>query len=237
MGKKKKGRGAAWLATGVMAVIIAVALLYTFGVISPNSLFAAKYTVKGIDVSHYQGDIDWDKVRSNKDISFVYIKATEGKTNQDDHFQKNRDGVRKAGLKTGAYHYFTLSSTGEEQAANFIATVPKAEDSLPPVVDLEAEGPDKVKYRQELKKLLSTLEKHYGEKPILYVVYPVYDEYIKGDFKEYPIWIRSTFLPPRLSDEREWRMWQYWDRGKVDGIAGYVDMDVYKGSLDELMSK
>lgn len=210
-------------------------MLCFFGVIWPNDLFISKYAVKGIDVSHYQGNIDWTRVkRDNKNIAFAYIKATEGGSNQDEYFVQNREGAQKAGLLTGAYHYFTLTSTGEQQAANFIQTVPKTEGGLPPMVDLEDEGASREQYQKELQILLDILESHYGKKPILYVVYPVYDAYIRGSFTDYPIWVRNTFLPPELSDHREWLLWQYCDRGRVDGIDSYVDIDVFQGSMEEL---
>jgi lysozyme len=232
--RKRKSRRLIFRAC-MLAVLLTAVMLCFFGVICPNDLFASKYAVKGIDVSHYQGNIDWDKVkRDDKNIAFAYIKATEGSTNQDEYFAQNREGAREAGILTGAYHYFTLTSTGGQQAANFIQTVPKAEVDLPPMVDLEDEGASREQYQKELQTLLDTLESYYGKKPVLYVVYPVYDEYIRGSFADYPIWVRSIFLPPDLGDHREWLLWQYCDRGRVDGIDGYVDINVFQGSMEEL---
>lgn len=211
-------------------------LLVIFGVICPNFIFTNSYSVFGIDVSNHQGDIDWVKVAQNKKTRFAFIKATEGKDYQDKYFITNWHAASKAGLIKGAYHYFKITSSGEEQAENFIKNVPYEKGCLPPVVDIEENGLSKVAFRKELGDYLTSVEKTYHQKPILYVVYPLYDEYIKGEFEQYPIWIRDVFLPPKLSDNREWMFWQYSERGRVDGIRTDVDLNLFRKDMNELNS-
>ena len=85
--------------------------------------------------------------------------------------------------------------------------------------------------------LITRVEKYYGQKPVLYVMYPYYEEYIKGRFEDCPIWIRDIVKHPSLSDVREWTFWQYCNRGHVEGIDTYVDLNCYSGSLEELYAQ
>ncbi|MDP2891841.1 MAG: GH25 family lysozyme [Bacillota bacterium] len=221
-----------WILSAISLVIMVSVLVFT-GNLWLNKLFALKYSVKGIDVSHYQMNISWQKA-AGSGIRFVFIKASEGSTNKDASFQQNWEGAKDAGLIRGAYHYFTLASAGKMQAANFISCVPLESGCLPPVIDLEEMGADEQIFRSELDDFISAVESRFGQKPILYVVYPVYDRYIRGYYDDYPIWIRDMAFPPRLSDGRGWLFWQYCDRGRVEGISTFVDLDVFSGSSNEL---
>lgn len=213
--------------------VIAIILLYN-GIIWPNNLFVVQYSIYGIDVSHHQKDINWELIAENEKIKFAFIKATEGKDFRDKYFRKNWEEASKTGIYIGAYHYFKVTSTGKEQAENFIGIVPKGNGFLPPVIDIEEKGLEKEEFQKELHDFINIINQHYGQKPILYVVYPLYNQYIKGDYEEYPIWIRDILKPPSLSDKREWLFWQYCNRGKLYGINTFVDLNVYKGNLNEL---
>jgi len=220
----------------VLSIItIIVAVFCYLGIIWPNNIFANKYSVQGIDVSNHQKDIDWNLVAQNEKIKFVFIKATEGNDYQDKYFKSNWDSATQVGLYKGAYHYFTTESSGKEQANNFIASVPVEKGCLPPVIDIEESGLDKEKFKKELSDFISEIEETYKQKPILYVVYPLYEEYIQGDFEECPIWIRDVIKPAKL-DDREWILWQYCNRGRVDGINSYADLNVFYGDEDKLKS-
>jgi len=208
-------------------------LIYS-GYLWPNNFFSASYLVHGIDISHHQKKIDWEQLARQKKYQFVFIKATEGNDFQDHKFLINWKGATRVGLLKGAYHYFTLGSSGQEQAMNFIKSVPKETGTLPPVIDLEERGVGKEEFQKELNDFIATVEEHYGQKPILYVVYSIYEKYIKGDFDGYPIWIRDVVKPPQLSDEREWDFWQYCDRAKLPGIKKAVDLNVFQGSIMDL---
>src|SRR5690606_31646704 len=130
---------------------------------------------------------------------FVFMKATEGKDFVDRRFRRNWAEARRQGLRVGAYHFFSMQSSGEEQARNFIRTVPDEADSLPPVIDVEIplhHEPEKV--QRELEVLVSDLEEHYGKKPLFYVTYDTYHRYIRDAFPDHGIWIRDVIKHPDL---------------------------------------
>ncbi len=205
------------------------------------------YPVNGVDVSRYQGNIDWDVIAS-QDITFAFIKATEGSSYQDPVFSYNWQEARNSSIYAGAYHFFSFESEGLTQAQNFIATVGTLEGSLPPVVDLEfygdyTENPlSKAETREILNELLDTLEAHYGVKPIIYTTPKAYTSYILGgDYGDYPLWMRNTYYQP-LSD---WTFWQYSDKGQLEGYDGkqhdslemYIDLNVYNGTHEEFLEE
>lgn len=128
---------------------------------------------------------------------------------KDEFFDSNWKNAKINGFSRGAYHFFTFGSSGLEQAKNFISIVPVDEDMMTPVIDLEFVGnsrniPTKEKLMNELLDFIAEIEKTYNRKPILYLTYESYEKYIKGDFKEYNIWIRDIVKSPKFQDEREW---------------------------------
>ncbi|MGO4109417.1 glycoside hydrolase family 25 protein [Paenibacillus sp. YAF4_2] len=213
----------------LLLLLIAVVLEYK-GIIWHNSLFAAKYDVRGIDVSHYQGEINWKKVADSGKWQFIYIKATEGKDMTDSHFIANWEQAKSNGMLIGAYHFFTTQSTGSQQAAHFIEEVPNEAANLPPVIDIEISLDKDVPLIQgELTTLADQLEQHYKQKPILYVTYDTFNTYIAGSFDGYEIWIRDIVKHPSLKDDRAWIFWQFNNRGRISGIDAYVDINVFHG--------
>lgn len=227
-------------ATAFCAAMLLAFFLYT-GVIFFNYPSKNTYPVRGVDVSHHQGDIDWE-ILSKQNIQFAYIKATEGGNFIDKKFLKNFSAAHKTNLRVGAYHFFSYDSSGESQYRNFISIVPMQKGMLPPVVDIEFYGdkqvhlPDKEKTQRELKILLQLLEEHYHLKPVIYTTGRVYELYIAEDFSEYDIWIRNIFRSPALADGRDWTFWQYTNREKLAGYAGkekFIDMNVFNGSARE----
>jgi lysozyme len=208
----------------------------SFGIVMPKG-----YTVHGIDVSKHQGKIDWKRVsQMNKNgiqISFVFIKATEGITRQDSRFETNWKQADQHGLLRGAYHFYYPSRDADKQADNFINVVKLSEGDLPPVVDIEySNGKSAKKICDDLKVFLGRLEKQYGIKPIIYTNINFYNTYLIDSFDEYPLWIAGYFDHDRFYNEfnTPWILWQHSERGKVDGISGNVDFNVFKGSLDKL---
>lgn len=208
-------------------------LLYT-GTLWPNYLFVPNYSVQGIDVSSYQKSIDWKSVAQTGKYTFVFIKATEGKTYKDVYFQANWRRTKAYGLLRGAYHFYTPYLTGAEQADNYISVVPKEAGMLPPVLDLELSGTNRQVMLREIKVFLDRLQQHYGMRPIIYTDHDRYVEYIKGNFAGYAIWIGEALLPIQWSDVKNWTFWQYCDRGHVAGISEFVDLDVFSGDRDQL---
>lgn len=218
----------------VGAVLVVVLLLDYKGIIWHNAPFAASYDVKGLDVSGHQGNIDWKKVAEAGRYRFVFIKATEGHDFTDDYFQDNWKGAKENGLMVGAYHFFSVRSSAKEQFDLFRSVVPVEDSSLPPVIDIEIDvTKDKTDIRKELQTLVDLLEMQYKKRPILYVTYDTYWAYVEGYFSEYQIWIRDIFKPPYISD-RPWLFWQYGNRGHIDGINTYVDLNVFKGTEEDL---
>lgn len=218
-------------------LILLLGYLFYNGYIHLNNPTLEEFPIRGIDVSAYQGNIEWDKVK-NDGFKFVYIKATEGKDFTDSTFIVNWENAKKVNMKRGAYHFFTFGSHGTAQAAHFINVVPKEEDCLPPVVDVEFGGnsskiPSKELLQKELRDYIYRIENHYNRKPILYVTYEAYEAYIMGDFEEYTIWIRDVIKFPYIKDNRSWSIWQYNNRGRVNGISAFVDLNVFNGKQIE----
>jgi lysozyme len=229
-------------ALAAMLIMLAMAFLLTErGVLWPNRLVAARYEVRGVDVSSYQGNIDWPTI-AGQDVDFAYVKATEGSSFTDRWFEANLRGAREAGLLVGAYHFFSFESSGRAQAAHVLATVPDDDDLLPVAIDVETYGdfharpPDAAAVRAELAALVKTLRTR-GTEPVIYATRSAYDTYIADGFPDTPIWIRSVYVPPIMSDGRAWTFWQYSDRDRLagyDGDEAFVDMNVFHGDLDEL---
>lgn len=194
---------------------------------------AERYPVRGIDVSHHQGEIDWPKV-AGTGIAFAYIKATEGGDFSDRRFQQNWRGASAAGLRIGAYHFFTFCRPGIEQAAHFIARVPANPDMLPPAVDLEFGGncgksARRLDVMKELSAFLDIVEAHYGVKALLYATPEFYIAYLADRKIDNPLWLRSILFEPGYN-KHPWTLWQYHNRGRIAGIKGPVDYNVFTGS-------
>jgi lysozyme len=191
------------------------------------------YSVDGLDISHHQGKVDWEKV--DKKYQFVFIKATEGDDFIDKRFYENVEGIKSTQRILGAYHFFHFNYGGLEQANNYINTVGNIID-LPPVVDFEFTGNPKKYDRQnisnELRICIDTLEKHYGYKVILYVTKDAYIHFIENNIYN-PIWNRSILFPIKKK-KKNVRFWQYHNSAITEGINTKVDLNVFKGDILEL---
>jgi lysozyme len=197
------------------------------------------YDVIGVDVSNYQGDIDWP-VLARTDIAFAYVKATEGGNFRDRRFQANWEGAAKTGLPRGAYHFFTQCRPGAEQARNFIGLVPREPGALPPVLDLEDMGNCRsgrlvANLVEEIATALNMLETHYGRRPLLYVTSEFDAAYLQRQFTSEKFWARSLVLPPQFRTD-QWLIWQYHSTGRRAGINGLVDLNAFRGSKRQFES-
>lgn len=194
--------------------------------------------VVGIDVSEYQGEIDWqilDAIENKYPIQFVLIRATVGKDRVDRTFQENWLGAKKNKLLRGAYHYYRPNENSLEQAALFIKTVRLHKGDLPPVLDIErlAETQSMARLKVGLRRWLEAVETHYKVKPIIYTGEKYYDDFLKEEFSDYLFWIANyNFYRERI--EEDWLFWQFTEKGTVPGIRGNVDVNIYNGDLQQL---
>jgi lysozyme len=196
----------------------------------------SRFPLRGIDVSHHQGPIDWSAVVGD-DVAFAYIKASEGGDHRDREFRRNIADANRLGLPVGAYHFFTFCRPGTDQARNFIEAVSAAVMQLPPVVDIEFTGncdhrPSTDELGHEIAIFLEMVEGGLGSKVAYYVPDDLLDAYGEA-LPSRLLWRRSIFQEPEQSD---WTIWQYNPAGRVAGINGGVDLDVISIGLDELMA-
>lgn len=196
------------------------------------------YPIHGIDVSRWQGDINWRQARA-AGVSFAYIKATEGGDVADPKFQDYWAGSRRAGVARGAYHYFYFCRPAAQQARWFISHVPRDSAALPHVLDMEwnprsrtcTKRPDGAHVRREAKRFLDMLEAHYGRRPILYTTVDFYQQTGIGRLQGTEFWLRSVAgHPAQVYPGAGWSFWQYSGTGKVPGIASGVDLNLFRGS-------
>ena len=217
----------------LVSIIFTVFLLGITGYYYHTDTLSMIYKEEGIDISHHQIRINWKQVDSKK-YKFVIMKATEGKDFLDTDFSYNWINAQLNGFKVGAYHFFSMSSSGKEQAIYYISKVPNIENSLPPVIDIEISSKYlRTEVKKELKDMIEIFEKHYKKRVVLYVPYKTYDAFIKGDFSENPIWISDKKFYPSLSDDRKWSIWQYSSRGRINGIYGFTDKNVLNNETVE----
>ena len=197
--------------------------------------------IYGIDVSHHQGKIEWEKVKKwkNKEIAFVYIKATEGSTFVDETYQTNFNEAKKNDLLVGSYHYFRTSSSVKKQFENFIKNVDKDKQDLIPLIDVEEKKNwDNNEFHRNFNEFLKMVEDYFGKKPIIYTVNSFYNLNLSGKYKEYHFLIgRYGENAPNMRDKTSWTIWQFSETGKVEGIPKYVDIDVLnnKYNLQDLL--
>lgn len=224
-------------------------LVYIYGVAPYTSKWQALYgkevypegySIHGIDISHHQGEIDWEKLSKAKidkesTISFVFIKATEGQSHLDENFNDNFYQAAEYDLLRGAYHYFKPNVSAKAQAKYFLKQVHLEGGDLPPVLDIEETGNlTPTQLREASLTWLRTVEKHYGVPPILYTNYKFKRDYLNTpEFERYPYWIAHYYVRS-LSYQGPWKFWQHTDCGRLEGIKGKVDLNIYNGSMYDL---
>ena len=245
--KKKKIRRIIFRTSLVLLLILAFTVFYQqrtvrkkkfirypeFGIDIPEH-----YGIHGIDVSKYQDIIAWDEVKAMKvkdvKLGFAFIKATEGIGNSDPHFKRNWKKSKDNGVIRGAYHFFIASKDGRLQAENFIDEVELEPGDLPPVLDVEQlNGATAEQLKTEIKKWLDIVEFHYHVKPIIYTNVDFYKRNLGKTFDDYPLWLAHYYQPEKPRISRSWVFWQHSDQGRVNGIAGKVDFNVFNGDSTE----
>lgn len=194
----------------------------------------------GIDVSHYNGVVDWKKV-ADSGIAFAYVKATEGTQTKDPQFSANYAGVKDNGLLRGAYHFFHPSLDAKAQSANFLQLVSiLGAGDLPPALDVEiAENQNASTIAKGVQQWLDLVETALGRTPIIYTGASFWNANVgkTGNFAKYPLWVAhytskpSPNIPSAFTD---YTLWQYSESGSVAGITGTTDLNRFKGGLDGL---
>ncbi len=194
----------------------------------------ANYTIHGIDVSHYQRNINWDEVKAMQikkiTISFAFIKATEGSSDIDENFKSNWRAIKKANIIRGAYHFFNPYASGKVQAQNFIETVVLHKGDMPPVLDIEQKGTvSTIQLQQRVNDWLTIVEAFYKIKPIIYTGAVFYEQHLAGKFDAYPLWVAHYLVKNKPRVKRQWQFWQHNEAGHVNGITTFVDFNVFNG--------
>lgn len=193
------------------------------------------YSIQGIDVSHYQKQVDWNLVAEQK-ISFAFIKSTEGLEFKDSMFNKNWSLSKKANMVRGAYHFFRPTLDVNTQFENYKNHTNLMVGDMPPILDVEVyDGVSDDSLTARVQRWLTLAEDYYQVKPVLYTYQKFFNKTLQGKFNAYPLWIAryNRFFEPNLVNS-EWKFWQYGNKGNLDGVEGYIDFNVFSGSLEEL---
>ncbi|MCH5176667.1 MAG: glycosyl hydrolase family 25 [Prevotellaceae bacterium] len=196
--------------------------------------------ITGIDVSHYQGQINWAEVARDPQVQYVFLKMTEGNSMVDNTYAYNLREARRHGLKVGVYHFFRANVTAEAQFRNFMSVYRKQDQDLLPFVDVElSNGVSDHVFVSRLRELLELITKAIGRRPVIYTGKHYYQKYLNTDyFRQYQYFIASyTAQPPMLANNDDYTIWQYSSKGRVRGIRGDVDMSCFMGKhvLKEIM--
>lgn len=224
-----------------IAGLLAAALLGAImsGLLSPAQTPALEEGayLRGVDVARYQGKIDWEAL-SGHDISFAFIKATEGGDWVDPKFHDNWLGADRAGLPRGAYHFFTLCRDASEQAAHFLATVGDMRGALLPALDAEHMGPCRETETMKdvaggVLEFLDAVHASTGQRPVIYTTKAFYIAHLDGKTPGEIFWLRSLIRPPDYGPNK-WVFWQYSGNGRRRGIRGAVDLNIFAGDRQAL---
>lgn len=239
----------AWWTGGIIIAVAYVWAFYYFFVgpfgfrwraLYGDANYPGGYEIRGIDISHYQGDIDWDQLQNAMiekcPIRFIVMKATEGSSKIDPSFKYNFKQALEYGYIRGAYHFWSNHSSARQQAYFFLNNVPLESGDLPPVLDVEHKPKDKSveDFQQDILTWLHIVEDRYHVKPIIYTYYKFKKQYLDTPvFDDYPYWIAHYYVD-KIEYQGEWKFWQHTDAGKLPGIKGYVDFNIYNGSFYDL---
>ena len=190
------------------------------------------YEIRGIDISHYQGHIDWELLRNAMiekcPVRFVLIKATEGSGRIDPMFKENFSQALDYGFIRGAYHFWSNKSSARDQAYFFLRTVRLKDGDLPPVLDIEHKPADVSveDFQRDVLTWLHIVEDRYHVKPIIYTYYKFKTNYLNAPvFDDYPYWIAHYYVD-KVEYSGKWKFWQHTDAGRLPGIKGYVDFNI-----------
>ena len=202
-----------------------------------DNKYSYKYVVRGVDVSHHNGSINWAQL-NNEGISFAYIKSTEGISHTDRKYKENYNKAKRSSIKVRPYHFYTFGLDGKRQAQHFIRHAKVGSADLIPAIDVEhspanrySNDKDYIKrVTNELIKLEHELYEHYGVRPIIYTNKDCYKLYIVDHFPESLIWMSDLHNEPNIK-ENDWVIWQFSHTGNINGINGDIDLNYFRYSF------
>ncbi len=198
-------------------------------------------TTMGVDVSYYQGTVDWAKAKA-AGVKFAFLRLSDGTTFQDPKFVQNWTNTKAAGVIRGAYQFFRPSQSVTAQADMMINAIGTYQPGdLPPVIDVEADGglaPATVASR--VRQWVDRVKGALGVEPIVYTGYYFWRDEVgaPSSFAPNALWVAaySTTCPNIPSPWMKWTFWQHTDSGHVNGITGNVDMNKFNGDLNALLA-
>lgn len=238
--KKKKSNKALFIVLGVLLLIGIGIVVYTQEEEQDVETSAQQILIQlpkgfkssGLDVSHHQGEIKWDKLVNTVPfdtlIDFVYSKATEGSTHIDSQWESNRIQLNQLGIRNGAYHFLNPNTASLPQAKHFLTIWKHREIDLPPVLDVEKEASSDKILINNMYDWLEYVERKSGFRPIIYTSYSFYKNKFKNEFKDYQFWIASYDKDPRALSDKRIVHWQFTDDISLPGISEKVDFNVSK---------
>lgn len=225
--------GVLWMFIGVL-ILLALTILFSWNryITSPPHVSRDRFPVRGIDVSAHQGMMNLDAV-ADAGYEFIFMKATEGASYRDPNFALNYMKAGHAGLMRGAYHFFRFDVDGIDQARNLLRAIQGRPLELGVAIDVEQHGnpadvpADSIASR--LTDMVDVLTLR-GYRPMFYSNEQGYERFVYPTCPGMPVWICS-FNEGMANGN--WTFWQYDHRGKVPGIRGDVDLDVFHGDREQ----
>lgn len=240
--RKSKGKSNSSLKTIIVSGLILTLCIVTYIFYSQDKKsvnrkhviesIPAGFPSFGIDVSHHQGEIDWEQLLRKEHydsiIQFVYCKATEGSDHIDTKWVRNRLILQKLGIPNGAYHFFSPKTEPRPQAIHFLNQWKKSDFDLPPVLDVESEGFSDDDLIAKMKIWLTEVEEKTGMRPVIYTSLNFFESKFMNHFKDYKFWIAAYSRKPAFIDDSRIIHWQYSESGELPGIDEKVDFNVSK---------
>lgn len=195
-------------------------------------------TTPGIDVSYYQGEITWERV-ARSGVRFAFIRAYDGVTVYDPRFVANWQGAQRAKILRGAYQFFRPAQSPIDQADALVRVLHQhGPGELAPVLDVETtDGLPLELVAQRAAAWIVRVKSELGVDPIVYTNPGMWRLRPARELVTQPLWLAhyTTQCPPEIAGPwTRWQFWQYTDNGRVPGIGGAVDLDVFAGTLDDL---
>jgi lysozyme len=234
---RKRNKNIIWFVALFLTVLLLALGAYYFyakrklhGDLKGIELNYVKHPVRGIDVSHFTGKVDFARLQE-QNMKFAYLRATYG-LKTDKRFEKNYENARRAEMPLGAYHYLRFELDGLKQAQHYLKKVKGKKLELPHVLDVEEWGNSFLSNRghvvENIRKFITEVEKKTGTTVMIYTNESGYRKYIQNEFEEQPLWICSFNNPPNI--EAEWLFWQHSHIGRMDGAEGWLDYNVFNGN-------